>query len=78
MDANEILGLGISSYRSIEPTNRIKITFKARKEYIFNPNIDLYELEEFNDFLYVDFPDFGTAQAHLYDWIVEWQAVLDE
>ena len=78
VDANQILAMGVNSVTSLGPTNQIKITFKARKEYIFNPNTELYELEEFNDILYVDFYDYESAEAHLLEWRDEWEAMMEE
>jgi hypothetical protein len=41
--------------------NQIKIEFKARKEYIFNPNEKMYELKTINDHLIIDYPDGNIA-----------------
>ena len=70
--------MGVNSVISVGPTNQIKITFKARKEYIFNPYTELYELEKFNDILYVDFYDYESAEAHLLEWRDEWEAMMEE
>lgn len=76
VDANQILAMGVNSNRTNGPTNRVKITFKARKEYVYNPNIECFELEDFKDVLYVDFPEYETAKAHLNGWMEEWQDAL--
>ena len=45
-------------------TNFITVTFKTRKE-----NIDIYEMEEFNDVLIIEYGDFQTAQAYLNEFM---------
>lgn len=69
----------LNRFFDLEPaTNRIKIEFKLRKEYIYNPNIELLELETFNDILFIDFRDFDTANVYLDEMFGEWQYYLDE
>ena len=78
VELNNILSISVNGYSDLGPTNRIKIEFKLRKEYIYNPNIELCELETYNDVIYIDFPDYDTAKAHLHEMFGEWQAYLDE
>jgi hypothetical protein len=69
----------LNRFFDLDPaTNRIKIEFKLRKEYIYNPNIELLELETFNDILFIDFRDFDTANVYLDEMFGEWQYYLDE
>ena len=77
VEADNILGMSVNSNRSAGPTNCIIITFKTRKEYIFNPNLDTYEMEEFNDVLTIEYADFETAQAYLIEFMEEWEALLE-
>ncbi len=78
VELNSIKAISLNGYINLEPTNRIKIEFKLRKEYIYNPNIELWELETLTDVLYIDFPDYDTAKVHLDEMFGEWQAYLDE
>jgi hypothetical protein len=78
VELNNILSISVNGYPNLGPTNRIKIEFNLRKEYIYNPNIELWELETFNDVLYIDFPDYETAKVHLNEMFGEWQFYLDE
>lgn len=76
VDANQILAMGVNSSRSTGTTNCIKITFKCRKEYVYDPNIEQFTLEDFNDVLIVEFGDFNTAKDYLDLWSAEWQAAM--
>ena len=78
VEVDKILGMSINSYIPAGPTNFITVTFKKRKEYIYNPNIDIYEMEEFNDVLLIEYSDFQTAQAYLNEFMSEWEAVLEQ
>ena len=77
VDANQILAMGVNSSHSVGATNCIKITFKARKEYIYDPNIEQFTLEDFSDILNVEFADFNTAKDYLELWKAEWQAAME-
>lgn len=79
VELNSIKAISINGYIDLEPkTNRIKIEFKSRKEYVYNPNIELWDLETFNDILFIDYPNYEIARASLDEMFGEWQAYLDE
>jgi len=77
VEVDKILGMSVNGYIDAGPTNCITITFKTRKEYIYNPNLDNYEMEEFNDVLNIEFSNFETAQAYLNEFMEEWEAMLE-
>src|SRR5690554_3510540 len=55
VEVDRILAMSVNSSNTSGPTNQIKITFKTRKEYIYNPNLDNYEMEVFNDELFGEY-----------------------
>lgn len=44
VEVDKILAMSVNSSSNNGSTNQIKITFKTRKEYIYNPNLDMYEM----------------------------------
>lgn len=56
--------------------NKLKFVFNLKKEYIFNPNIDEYEIHEFNDEIDIEFPDNNTAVNNYFDIKNIWEEHL--
>ena len=77
VEVDKILAMSVNTNTDCGPTNQIKITFKTRKEYIFYPNLDLYEMEVFNDELFIDYYNNATAEDYLNQFMAEWEAVLN-
>lgn len=77
VEVDKILAMSVNPRADSGPTNQIKITFKTRKEYIYNPNLDMYEMEVFNDELMIDYYDYATAKDYLDLFSAEWEAVLN-
>jgi len=77
VEVDKILAMSVNSSSNNGSTNQIKITFKTRKEYIYNPNLDIYEMEVFNDELFIDYYDYATAEDYLNLFMAEWEAVLN-
>lgn len=62
VELSKIKSICVNEYFDVEPkTNQVKIEFKARKEYVFNPRSKEWEQEIFNDTLLVDYPNGQTA-----------------
>ena len=73
----EVKNIKLSQFTDSEKNNTIIIEFKTRLEYIYNPNIEEYELQKFNDVAEEYFPDWSTASAYFQEWIDVWQGYLD-
>lgn len=54
--------------------NVIKIEFNKRKEYVFNPNIDKWEVQEYNDQVIIDFLDSDIAVENYFQMMSIWKA----
>ena len=78
VELKNIMSISINGYCDLAPTNRIKIEFKLRKEYIYNPNIESWELETFDDVSYINFPDYETAKVHLEEMTEDWEYFLND
>jgi hypothetical protein len=52
--------------------------FKARCSYIFNPESEKYERQEYNEKTEIEFSDFEMAQQYQLEWIDIWQEYLEE
>jgi hypothetical protein len=59
-------------------TKRIKIEFKARYEYVFNPNTKEFDKEEINDSTELKYDENEKAQKVLLEFMKIWQEYLDE
>lgn len=78
VELKNIKSISINGFYNLEPTNRIKIEFKLRKEYVYNPNIESWELETFDDVSYINFPDYETAKVHLEEMTEDWEYFLKD
>ena len=79
VELDKIKAICLNSFTSVKPKgNFIKIEFKIRKEYIYNPNVESWELESFNDVLLIEYPDYDTAVVYLEEIMGEWQAIIEE
>ena len=75
----KVKSISVNEYFDVEPkTNQLKIEFKARKEYIFNPNEKEWELETFNDVLLVEYPNNDTAIENYWEIMKIWEEALQE
>ncbi len=79
VELSKVKSVSVNEYFDVEPkTNQVKIEFKGRKEYIFNPGSKEWESEIFNDVLLVDYPD-GQVAIENYLQIMEiWEEALQE
>lgn len=78
VEIDKIKAICLNTFFDIKPdVNVIKIEFKTRKEYIYNPNTESWELETFDDVLLIEYPDYDTAKVYLDEIREEWQANLD-
>ena len=82
---HEKVAIDLSKIKSIKllplqhgDTKRIKIEFKARPEYVFNPNTKEYEMENIEDSTELKFTENEKAQQVLNEFIELWQAYLDK
>lgn len=57
-------------------SNCIKIHFKTRKEYIFNPESEKWELHSFDDVLSIPFDDSNSARKSYHLMSEQWQFSL--
>ncbi len=48
-------------HNDYEDCKRLRIIMNNRKEYIFNPNIDEWVVEEISEDFFINFPDNDTA-----------------
>ena len=79
VELSKVKSISVNEYFDVEPkTNQLKIEFKARKEYIFNPGIKEWELNTFNDVLLVDYPDNNIAIKNYYEIMQIWEDTLEE
>ncbi|CAL67534.1 hypothetical protein [Christiangramia forsetii] len=75
----QVKSISVNEYFDVEPkTNQLKIEFKGRKEYIFNPGIKEWELNTFNDVLLVDYPDGQTAIENYLQIMEIWEEALQK
>lgn len=58
-------------------SNVIRIELKKRKEYIFNPNTDKWEIQEYNDSTNIEFPNSDTAVDNYLDLKRIWESELN-
>lgn len=64
-------------HSDFEKSNSLKIELNKRKEYIFNPNIEKWEIQEYNDFVNVEFPDSDIAVENYRDLMNIWESELE-
>ncbi|HET8887220.1 MAG TPA: hypothetical protein VFM70_12800 [Salinimicrobium sp.] len=75
----DIKSISISGYFNVEPqTNQVKIELKTRREYIYNPNTEDWELETFNDILLVNYPNGQTADDNYWEMMQIWEDAMEE
>ena len=76
---SQIKSISKNDYFNAEPaTNQVKIEFKMRKEYLFNPNSEEWELETFNDVLLINYPDGDCATENYFQIMETWEEALSE
>lgn len=78
VNIREVKNIKLSQFTDDEKKNTIIIEFKTRLEYIYNPNIEEYELQTFNDVAEEVFPDWSTASAYFQEWMDVWQNYLNK
>lgn len=78
ININEVKAITVSGYTlGRVPTNVVVFHLKTRKEYIFNPNTQEWDLEIFNETVEIEFSDYRTAIGNLKEIMEEWEAVLE-
>lgn len=79
VELSKVKSICVNEYFDVEPkTNQVKIEFKARKEYVFNPRSKEWEQEIFNDTLLVDYPNGQTAIENYLQIMEIWEEALDK
>ncbi len=79
VELENIKAISHNGYHHVKPeTNQLKIEFKTRKEYVFNPGSKKWELEIFDDVLLVDYPDNDTAVDNYLEIMESWEEALKE
>ncbi len=74
----DIKSISVNEYFNVTPeTNQVKIEFKARKEYVFNPESEEWVGEIFNDLLLVNYPDGDTAIENYVQIMEIWEEAID-
>ena len=58
-------------------SNSLKIELNKRKEYIFNPNIEKWEIQEYNDIVNIEFPDSDIAVENYRELMNIWESELE-
>lgn len=56
--------------------NILIIQFKARYDYIVNPETGRYEKQEYNENVEVEFTSYDSLVAHRNEWIELWDEYL--
>jgi len=78
VELEKIKAVSHNDYHGVKPeTNQLKIEFKARKEYVFNPGTKEWEMEVFNDIIVADYPDSDTAVENYFEIMKIWEEALD-
>jgi hypothetical protein len=57
-------------------SNSLKIELNKRKEYIFNPNIEKWEIQEYNDVINIEFPYNDIAVENYLELLNIWESEL--
>ena len=79
VELDKIKAISHNSYHHVKPeTNQLKIEFKTRKEYVFNPGSKEWKLESFDDVLLVDYPNHDTAVDNYLEIMEIWEEALQE
>ena len=79
VELEKIKAISHNGYHQTKPeTNQLKVEFKTRKEYLFNPGSREWELETFNDVLLVNYPDSDTAVDNYLEIMGLWEEALEE
>lgn len=79
VELDKIKGISHNGYHHVKPeTHQVKIEFKTRKEYVFNPGSKEWEMEDFNDVLIIDYPNYDTAVENFYEIMQIWEDALQE
>lgn len=78
IDLSQVKCFILSSFISIGKPNTLKIEFKKRLEYVFNPNTKQYEKEEINDYTEIEFPGYDTARQYTNELEEIWQDYLND
>lgn len=75
VDLNRIKAIFHNDY---EDCNRLRIIMNNRKEYIFNPNIDEWVLEEISEDFFINFPDNDTAVENYREMQNIWELEIEK
>ena len=71
IDYSKVIGIEHENLHSDGP-NQIRVIFGTRKEYIFNPETECYELHEITDEAHFPFPEYELAQGVLQEMTETW------
>lgn len=75
----KVKSISVNEYFDVKhKTNQLKIEFKTRKDYVFNPGSKEWELEIFNDVLMVEYPDGQVAIENYFEIMDLWEEALQE
>ena len=78
LDLSTVKCFKLNTNNSLGPTNLLIVEHKTRKEYVYNPDKDRHEIQEFNETSKVEYPDYDTAVAYRDEWEEIWQDYLNE
>lgn len=81
VELNKIKGIVINEegYSDIKlKSNFIKIELQNRKEYVFNPSEDEWELHDFNDEILIEFPNYEYVYESFIQIKTVWEEALNE
>ena len=78
LDLSQVKAFHLDGYSPRGRTHILRIEFKARYEFIRNPQTGEYEKVLINDFTEHAYADYATADAHRDEWQGYWQDYLEE
>ncbi len=64
-------------HNDYELSNYLKIEMNKRKEYIYNPNVEEWEIQEYNDIVNVEFPNQDIAVENYRELKNIWESELE-
>ena len=72
LDLSQVIAIELQGRYSDKPMG-IRVIFKLRKEYVYNPETESYELHDFRDEAFFDFPEYETACVACSEWRDLWR-----
>ena len=60
-----------------ENCNFLKIELNKKREFVFNPNVEKWEIQDFDDVINVEYPDNNTAVENYFDIKEIWEKELN-